>query len=94
MSRAYPTLWSSARQIPQALRLLEQAIARDPHYGPALAVAALCCFRLLYDDSSEDPKVDRLKGADYARRALEVAGDDPWRMRLTRWPFSARTSAP
>ena len=44
--RAYPTLWSSARQIPQALRLLEQAIARDPRYGPALAVAALCCFRL------------------------------------------------
>jgi TolB-like protein len=75
--RAYPTLWSSARQIPQALRLLEQAIARDPRYGPALAVAALCCFRLLYDDRSEDPETDRLKGADYARRALEVAGDDP-----------------
>ena len=36
--RAYPTLWSSSRQIPQALRLLEQAIARDPRYGPALAV--------------------------------------------------------
>jgi TolB-like protein len=75
--RAYPTLWSSARQIPQALRLLEQAIARDPHYGPALAVAALCCFRLLYDDRSEDPEADRLKGTDFARRALEVAGDDP-----------------
>jgi adenylate cyclase len=75
--RAYPTLWSSARQIPQALRLLEQAIARDPRYGPALAVAALCCFRLLQDDRSEHPEADRLKGADYARRALEVAGDDP-----------------
>jgi TolB-like protein len=75
--RAYPTLWSSARQIPQALRLLEQAIARDPRYGPALAVAALFCFRLLYDDRSEDPEADRLKGADFARRALEVAGDDP-----------------
>jgi adenylate cyclase len=75
--RAYPTLWSSARKIPQALRLLEQAIARDPHYGPALAVAALCCFRLLQDDRSEHPEADRRKGADYARRALEVAGDDP-----------------
>ena len=75
--RAYPTLWSSARQIPRALRLLEQAIARDPHYGPALAVASLCCFRLLFDDRSEDPEADRLKGADFARRALEVAGDDP-----------------
>jgi TolB-like protein len=75
--RAYPTLWSSAQQIPRALRLLEQAITRDPRYGPALAVAALCCFRLLYDDRSEDPEADRLKGADYARRALEAAGDDP-----------------
>jgi tetratricopeptide (TPR) repeat protein len=37
--RAYSALWTSARQIPHALRLLEQAIARDPRYGPALAVA-------------------------------------------------------
>jgi hypothetical protein len=27
-------VWSSARQIPEALDLLEQAIAPDPHYGP------------------------------------------------------------
>jgi TolB-like protein/class 3 adenylate cyclase len=75
--RAYALLWSSARQIPEALRLTEQAIARDPHYGPALAWAAFCCYRLLLDDRSEDPAADRLKGADFARRALEVAGDDP-----------------
>jgi TolB-like protein/class 3 adenylate cyclase len=75
--RAYPTLWSSARQIPQALHLLEQAIERDPRYGPALAVAALCCFRLLNEDRSEDPAADRRKGVDFARRALEVSRDDP-----------------
>ena len=40
-------------------------------------MAALCCFRLLYDDRSEDPEADRLKGADDGRRALEAAGDDP-----------------
>ena len=34
------------QQIPEALRLLEQAIARDPRYGPALAWAAICCHRL------------------------------------------------
>jgi adenylate cyclase len=56
---------------------MEQAIARDPRYGPALAWAAFCCFRLLLHDRSEDREVDRLKGADFARRALEVAGDDP-----------------
>jgi TolB-like protein/predicted ATPase/class 3 adenylate cyclase len=75
--RAYAIVWSSARQIPDALHLLEQAIARDPRYGPALAWAAACCQRLVYDDRSEDPAADRLKGADFARRALEIAGEDP-----------------
>jgi TolB-like protein/class 3 adenylate cyclase len=75
--RAYAMVWSSARQIPEALRLLEQAIARDPGYGPALAWAAFCCFRLLTDGRSEDGEADRLKGVDFARRALAVAGEDP-----------------
>jgi adenylate cyclase len=75
--RAYALYLSSARQIPKALRLLEEAIARDPRYGLALAWAAVCCIRLLLDGQSEDREVDALKGADFARRALEVAGDDP-----------------
>src|SRR5262249_3730321 len=75
--RAYAMYLSSTRQIPEALRLMEQAIARDPRYGPALAWAALCCHRLVNDGRSEDPAADRLKGADFARRALKVAGDDP-----------------
>ena len=56
---------------------MEEAIARDPHYGPALAWAAVCYQRLLYDNMSEDPASDARKGADFARRALAVAGDDP-----------------
>jgi hypothetical protein len=44
--RASAMFWSSA-QVPEALRLLEQAIARDPRYGPALAWAAVCCNRLV-----------------------------------------------
>jgi adenylate cyclase len=75
--RAYAMVYSSVRQSPEALRLMEQAIVRDQRYGPALAWAAYCCFRLLFDDRSEDREADRLKGADFARRALEVAGDDP-----------------
>ena len=75
--RAYAMVLSSMRQSPQALRLLERAIARDPRYGPALALAAYCCYRLLLDGRSEDREVDRLKGAGFARQALEVAGDDP-----------------
>src|SRR5437868_1029618 len=74
--RAYAMYLSSARQIPEALRLMEQAIARDPRYGRALAYAAVCCLRLLLDDRSVNREADRLKGTDFARRALEVAGDD------------------
>jgi adenylate cyclase len=74
--RAYAMFWSSA-QVPQALRLLEQAIARDPGYGLALAWAAICCYRLLQDGRSSDPEAERRKGIDFAWRALDVAGDDP-----------------
>jgi adenylate cyclase len=45
-------------------------------YGPALALAALCCQRLLFDDHSADPETHRLKGADFARRSLEVASEE------------------
>jgi adenylate cyclase len=75
--RAYAMVLSSARQIPEALGLMERAIARDPAYGPALAWAAFCCYRLLLDGRSEDLDEDSRKGTDFARRALEVAGDDP-----------------
>ena len=75
--RAYAMFLSSSMRIPEALRLMEQAIRCDPRYGPALAWAAICCHRLLHDSRSEDREADRMKGADFARRALEVAGDDP-----------------
>ena len=74
---AYAMYYSSGKQIPEAIRLLEQAIERDPRYGPALGLAALCCLRLVSDGGSEDPEADNRKGADFARRALQVAGDDP-----------------
>jgi adenylate cyclase len=75
--RAFPMFLSASRQIPEALRLLEMAIARDPNYGPALAWAALCCYRLVNDGRSEDLAADNRKGTDFARRALEVAEDNP-----------------
>jgi TolB-like protein len=75
--RAYALFLTAARRIPEALRLLEQAIARDPRYGAALAWASICCFRLILDNRSEDPATDRSKGIDFARRALEASGDDP-----------------
>ena len=68
---------SSTSQTEEALRLMEQAIARDPHYGPALAWAAYCCHRLFLDGPIEDREAYRLRGTDFARQALEVASDDP-----------------
>jgi adenylate cyclase len=75
--RGYAMFWSAARQMAQALRLMEQAIARDPGYGPALAWAAYCCMGLVYGNRSDDREADSRKGADFARRALEVAAEDP-----------------
>jgi TolB-like protein len=75
--RAYAMVLSSATQIPEALRLLEQAIERDPRYGPALVWSAICYMRRCQDGLSQDPGADNRKGVDLARRALQVAGDDP-----------------
>ena len=75
--RSYAMVWSSAAKFPEALRLAEQAIARDPQYGPALAWAAYCCVRLLRDNRSEDRDAEVSKGVDFARRALQDTRDDP-----------------
>jgi TolB-like protein len=75
--RAYEMYFSSAQQIPAALCILERAIERDPRYAPALAWAAVCCLRLEADGSSADPEADSRKSVNFARRALQVAGDDP-----------------
>ena len=75
--RGYAMVMSQSRQTSEALRLMEQAITRDPGFGPALAWAAFCCARLMIDGESQDPPGDRQKGIDFARRALKVAGDDP-----------------
>jgi TolB-like protein len=75
--RAYETYFASAREIPEALILLEQAIARDPRYGPALAWAAVCRLRLEGDGLSTHPAEDIRKSIEYARRALKAAPDDP-----------------
>jgi TolB-like protein len=75
--RAYALIWSSARHVAEALRLLEQAIERDPRYGPGLAWAAICCHRLCVAGLSTNPEADRTKALEFARRALELTGDDP-----------------
>jgi adenylate cyclase len=45
--RAHALYFSSSKHFPNALRLLEDAIQCDPRFGSALALAALCCSRLI-----------------------------------------------
>src|SRR5205807_105282 len=40
--RAYELMLSPARNVPEVLHLLDEAIERDPDFGPALAWAAIC----------------------------------------------------
>jgi TolB-like protein/class 3 adenylate cyclase len=75
--RAYAMVFSSRARFLDALGLLEEAIERDPGYGPALAWAAMCCQGIANDSRSDDLEAVRRKGLDFARRALEVARDDP-----------------
>jgi adenylate cyclase len=72
--RAYAMQLSEA---PEALRLLDQAIDRDPNYGPALAQAACFKAQRWIAGWSQDPEADSRASTDLARRALQVARDDP-----------------
>jgi len=60
-----------------ALSLLEQAIAIDRHYGPALSWAAFCHGRLVTERWTEEPETFRRKAVDLARQALQAGENDP-----------------
>ncbi len=75
--RALPLIRAWAREPNmQAIALLQQAIERDPHYGPAIASLALCHSQNFSGGWSEDAAVESERGSALARRALETAPDD------------------
>src|SRR5262249_35716536 len=61
----------------QALDLLGRALARDPDYGQALALAAYCHAQFDHNGWADDREANRRMGLDLTRRALRVAADDP-----------------
>jgi adenylate cyclase len=76
--RALAASYPMAKEgLAEALRLLEQAIAIDGHYGPALSWAAVCQVQLFINGWAEEPETTRRKAGDLARRALQVAQNDP-----------------
>jgi TolB-like protein/Tfp pilus assembly protein PilF len=59
-----------------ALDLLDRAIALDPNYAPALALAAIC-HRVIFNFRwSDDPESIRRQGLEFADRALRTGADD------------------
>ena len=76
--RAMATHRSGAKTgILQALDFLDRAVALDPAYGPALALAAHCHRMIYIFGWTEDPQAHRRQGLALADRALKAAGDDP-----------------
>jgi adenylate cyclase len=60
-----------------ALELLEQALAIDPRYGPALSLAAVCHLNIERANWAEEPETNRRKGIDLTRQALHAGENDP-----------------
>jgi len=68
--------WSPEANL-QAIALLERAVECDPRYGMALASLALCHAHNLLNGWVKDAAAERELTINWARRALEVAPNDP-----------------
>ena len=64
-------------QIVKVLGHLGQAIERDPYYGPALGLAAICHSDLDVAGWTDNEDANRAAGLELARRALQAAGNYP-----------------
>jgi TolB-like protein/class 3 adenylate cyclase len=77
--RARASIQSWTREgVFQGIDLLGQALARDSHYGAALATLAVCHTMAHVSGWGDDPQRDRARAMESARRAIHVAADDPY----------------
>ena len=76
--RALAVFYPIAKErVIEALRLFEEAIAIDPHYGPALSWAAMCHREIATSGWAEAPETSWRKGSALARQAVQAAENDP-----------------
>ena len=64
-------------EILAALDLLQRAIARDPDYGPALAMSAVCRVSIDINAWAADLASNRKQAIEAARRGLDVSEGEP-----------------
>ena len=64
-------------RIVESLRLLDQAIALDRHYGQALSWAAICHMHIARNSWAEASQTQSAKDVEFARKALLVGENDP-----------------
>jgi adenylate cyclase len=69
----------------RAHELVERALERDPNYGSALAAATGNLSNIYLSVWTSDLEATRNKGIHLARRALRVAGDDPYILAMAAW---------
>jgi adenylate cyclase len=60
----------------ETMRLLQRAIASDPEFAPAYALASACCIYRSGNGWSEDSRGDRLLGVELARTAARLGAAD------------------
>jgi len=68
--------WPGKKQLFEARELFDRAIIRDPRYGPALAWAAVCNFRICLDGWAEDPTASLRKALALVEQALALTDED------------------
>ena len=66
----------TAESMEAAMRSLDQALAIDPNYAPALGMLASCYTARRYQGWSKDYKAEAVEGLRLAARALEFGKDD------------------
>src|SRR4029077_6486339 len=83
--RAYPSVWSLERAANKAaLKLLDQAIAIEPDYQLALALAAWCHAQQSVYNWTMDLDAARSETLRLARAAAALGGEDPTVMTVLR----------
>ncbi len=76
--RALPHLWAHRmHENPEAIALLEQSLALDPHYGLAAALCAWAHAQQIVYNWTSNAESERRQGLALIETAARHAGDDP-----------------